>query len=136
MKILFLLFSLSLLGLKACETESAPTPTEISETSNKADDLETLNNLKAEIEKLANSMKCSNAADWKITPLGAKPCGGPSGFIAYHKDIDTASFLSKIKTYTELNKKFNTKHGLMSDCSIIAEPSTVKCVDGKVALVY
>jgi hypothetical protein len=46
----------------------------------------------AEINQLATSQNCTNASDWKFTPIGSKPCGGPMSYIAYSRKIDGKRF--------------------------------------------
>ncbi|MCL7762159.1 hypothetical protein MPF19_01940 [Polaribacter sp. Z014] len=89
-----------------------------------------------EIQNLSYSVSCSNAADWLITEYGAKACGGPQGFIAYSSSIDTVSFLQKIETYTQAEKDFNFKYGVVSDCSIPSAPISVECQNGFPVFTY
>ena len=83
-----------------------------------------------EIQNLSYSVSCSDANDWLFTAYGAKACGGPQGFIAYSSLIDTVSFLQKIETYTQAEKDFNFKYGVVSDCSIPSTPISVACQNG------
>ena len=89
-----------------------------------------------EIQNLSYSVSCSDASDWLITEYGAKACGGPQGFIAYSSLIDTVSFLEKIETYTQAEKDFNLKYGVVSDCSIPNAPISVECQNGYPTLKY
>ncbi|OBY63203.1 hypothetical protein [Polaribacter reichenbachii] len=95
-----------------------------------------LMDLFSEISNLAYSEPCSNANNWAFTAFGAKACGGPQGYLPYSKNIDVASFLQKIKTYTEAEKAFNIKWGIISDCSIISPPKQVECRNGYPTLTY
>ena len=90
----------------------------------------------AEIEALANSEQCINASEWLITAIGAKACGGPTGYIAYSNKIDTTFFLQKVKEYTTAQDEFNKKWNVVSDCSIPQEPLSVTCVEGSPIFVY
>ena len=58
------------------------------------------------------------------------------GYIAYSKNIDTASFLEKIEKYTKAEKEFNIKWSIISDCSLAAVPITVECQNGYPTLIY
>ena len=89
-----------------------------------------------EIQNLSYSVSCSDADDWLFTAYGAKACGGPQGFIAYSSLIDTVSFLQKIETYTQAEKDFNFKYGVVSDCSIPNAPISVACENGYPTLKY
>ena len=83
-----------------------------------------------EIENLAYSTNCTNANDWQFAAYGAKACGGPQGYIPYSNKIDTAAFLQKIAAYTQAEKDYNFKWGVISDCSIVNPPKTIECQNG------
>jgi len=89
-----------------------------------------------EIQTLVYIISCTDTANWSFTAYGSKACGGPQGYVPYSKDIDTIAFLQKIEGYTKAEKKFNIKWGIISDCSIIAEPKNVECINGYPSLIY
>ncbi|WP_051316022.1 hypothetical protein [Algoriphagus vanfongensis] len=89
-----------------------------------------------EIVQLAESESCSDAAQWKFTAIGSKPCGGPTGYIAYSSQLDEASFLDKVKRYNQLMADYNAKNNRFSDCMYLSPPSQVICEAGKPVLVY
>ena len=95
-----------------------------------------LMNLFNEIQNLANSVSCTNTSNWLFTQYGAKACGGPQGFMAYSSQIDTDAFLQKIEIYTQAEKDFNIKWGIVSDCSIPNAPTSVVCQNGFPILKY
>ncbi|WP_299619037.1 hypothetical protein [uncultured Tenacibaculum sp.] len=105
-------------------------------TSDLEEDQELLKQKFEEIEALAKSKSCENANDWAFTAYGAKPCGGPWGYIAYPTTIDVSDFLEKVAAYNELNKEINKKSGAISDCSLIAQPVDVACENGSPVLIY
>ena len=90
----------------------------------------------ARIEAMANTESCQEGQQFEVTAIGHKACGGPTHFIAYSLDIDIASFLQAVETYTEDQRAFNLKWGTISDCSLPQAPSSVACIDGEVTLVY
>lgn len=92
--------------------------------------------LYAEIEKLAEGKPCTDASEWSFTPIGSKPCGGPSGYIAYSTQIDTEHFFNRVALYDMLQKKFNEKWGVSSDCAVVPAPTGVQCVEGKPQFIY
>ncbi|MFI2743299.1 hypothetical protein ACG2LH_11200 [Zhouia sp. PK063] len=89
-----------------------------------------------EITEMAKSESCEDAANWKFTPIGAKACGGPTGFIAYSKKINEDDFLKKVATYTNNQKTYNKKWGIVSDCMAIKPPQDVSCTNGSAELVF
>lgn len=88
------------------------------------------------IISLSESNQCTNSEDWLITAIGAKACGGPTGFIAYSKNLDTVNFLNLVTAYTANQKTYNQKWGVISDCSIPPSPSSIKCENNLPVFVY
>lgn len=97
----------------------------------KFDDEQELSKLRSEIQKISDQVACDNAADWRVVPIGAKACGGASGFIAYSIKIDTVDFLKKVDLYNNKQKAFNVKWGISSDCIALAGPKSITCENGK-----
>lgn len=89
-----------------------------------------------EIQNLVYAISCTDAANWTFTAYGSKACGGPQGYIAYSKNMNTVDFLNKITGYTETEKEFNIKWGITSDCSLITEPIAIECKNGYPNLIY
>jgi len=89
-----------------------------------------------EIEKIAAPVPCTDPSEWKFTAIGAKACGGPAAYIAYHESIDEAAFLAKVEAYTNAQREFNKKWNIKSDSAITPEPSGVTCENGKPKLIY
>ena len=96
--------------------------------------LESLEALEAEINALSESVPCSNAAEWKFTPMGSKACGGPIRYIAYHVSVEN-QFLDLVNEYTSRQEAFNKKYDVISDCSLLVAPKGVTCEGGKPILV-
>jgi hypothetical protein len=95
-----------------------------------------LDQLWAEINQLATSQNCTNASDWKFTPIGSKPCGGPMSYIAYSRKIDGKRFLELVNNYTALQADFNKRTGAISNCELVARPSGVRCENSKAVSIY
>jgi hypothetical protein len=89
-----------------------------------------------EIQELSSSVSCSDATNWLFTAYGSKACGGSQGYIAYSTEIDTNDFLNKIEIYTQAEKTFNVRWGIISDCSIASVPVSVECENGIPTLKY
>ena len=89
----------------------------------------------AEIIRLSESVPCSNASEWKFTPMGNKACGGPARYIAYHQSVER-EFLDLVERFTPLQKAYNEKNNVISDCLLVGPPRTIQCNGGKAILVY
>jgi len=104
--------------------------------SQRPDDEKKLTALYADIQKMAQQIKCENAGDWKFTAIGSKACGGPTGFVVYSIKLDTTVFLQKVRSYTAQQDAFNKKWGVSSDCMAVLPPKGVACEDGKPKFIY
>lgn len=89
-----------------------------------------------EIDSLAGLYTCTDVAEWQFTAVGDKACGGPIVYIAYSTRLDTVDFLDKVKTYTNLQRMYNKKWNVVSDCMYITPPSYILCKDGKPTLIW
>lgn len=85
---------------------------------------------------LSESVVCEDNTEWRFAGIGDKPCGGPTGYIAYSIRIDTADFLRRLEDYNEAVRARNIREGLVSDCALEPAPFGVKCQDGKPELIY
>lgn len=98
-------------------------------------DEENMQKLRVEIEDEIAKINCTNADDWRISPLGSKPCGGPAAFIAYPVKAEE-ELLPKITEFNRQSSAFNLKYGLISDCAVTPAPTGVRCESGKAVLLY
>jgi hypothetical protein len=131
--------TISLSSCKSANSDTSTLPKDISErpadeNSQKYDEA-ALEKIKSAIESEIAKEKCTRNADWAFAPIGSKACGGPSGYIAYPKKIET-SILPKIENYTQKMSEFNKKHNITSDCMMAPEPTSVRCENGKGVLVF
>lgn len=127
--------------LIACQKETAhlspcTVAGSITQKTTRLEDEQLLLNLLNDLALSAQNTQCTGTEQWGITPLGAKPCGGPASYLVYNKAIDTTCFMQKVKQYTLLAEQFNTKYQLISDCSLMAMPIKVTCVNGKPIMGY
>lgn len=97
---------------------------------------EVIDNLKIEIKNLANESVCSEDIICYSVGIGAKPCGGFWEYIVYSSSIDVVPLLTKIETMNELEKQYNIKYTVQSDCYIVAPPRSLTCEDGKCIAVF
>ena len=89
-----------------------------------------------EISELAYSSTCSNSNTWQFIAYGSKACGGPKGYLPYSNKIDTNTFLEKVEVYSQAEKEYNLKWGIISDCAIANPPKSIECQNGYPILKY
>ena len=95
-----------------------------------------LEKLATEIKSMADESICSDQFICDYIGFGSKPCGGNWEYLVYSSSIDTKKFLDKVKKYNDLEKKLNTKYGIVSDCMFATPPVKVICENGKCKAVY
>lgn len=101
-----------------------------------ANDQRKLDSELLEIKNMVQKISCVADSEWRITPIGSKGCGGPTGYISYSVEIDTTIFLKKVNEYTTGQKEFNNRWGTVSDCSIPQKPKSIVCENGRPKFVY
>ena len=97
---------------------------------------EKIDSLKTEIKNIADTSVCTEDYRCYSVGIGAKPCGGFWEYIVYSNSIDVVDFLAKIEKLNELEKAYNLKYSIQSDCFMAMPPSRIDCVDGKCAGVF
>lgn len=127
-KYIITLITLFLITIVSCSEEDLK--------GSKFDDEQELSKLRSELQKISDQVVCDNSADWRIVPIGAKPCGGANSFIAYSIKIDAVEFLKKVDNYNNKLKAFNIKWGIASDCAVIVGPKSITCENGRPKLNY
>ena len=138
----FIIIAISIFTLSACSSKAAldeetlPKDIALKPHDHFAQDEEQvqMKNLVKEIDSLISTETCTNAADWKFTAIGAKPCGGPSSYIAYPEKLEE-EVLPKITQLTSMQSAFNIKYNLTSDCAVVMPPVEIRCENGKAILV-
>ena len=91
--------------------------------------------MRASIDSLRDSHTCSGTGDWRISPLGSKPCGGPAAYIAYNKEVES-EILPRIQEFTRRQAAYNSRRNLFSDCKVEPQPTGIKCESGKPVLIF
>lgn len=136
----FLLIAIAVLSLSSCkskvvDTENLPKDIALKPDNNllQQKDKEQMNVLIKEIDSLIASEVCKDANSWTFAPIGAKPCGGPSSYLAYPKNKES-EILPKIEKFSEMQMAFNKKYQLTSDCMLVTPPAGIRCEDGKAVL--
>jgi len=97
---------------------------------------EVIDNLKVEVKAMAKASICSEEYTCYSVGIGAKPCGGFWEYIIYSNSIDIVPFLNKIESLNELEKAYNEKYTILSDCFMAMPPSSIDCIDGKCVGVF
>jgi hypothetical protein len=95
-----------------------------------------LDSLKIEIKALATESLCSEEYTCFSVGFGAKPCGGNWEYLIYSSSIDVVDLLAKVESYNDLEKKYNKKYTIMSDCFLVMPPSKIICEDGKCKAIF
>jgi hypothetical protein len=108
----------------------------ITDKSSKKEDDAALQEALIAVKERAQINSCNSPTDFSIIPIGSKACGGPIEFIPYNRAIDTSCFFQLVNFYGEQMQKYNTKHGVISDCSVIQMPKGIRCENGKPVLFY
>lgn len=102
---------------------------------NKTKDEQELQQLMVEIKALAETSKCDNAEILSIA-VGEKACGGPKIYVPYTSSINVNEFKNLVTKYTELEKTYNKKWNIASDCALAQPPKSVTCQNGKLIVQY
>jgi len=80
--------------------------------------------LQAQIRRLVGKAECSSDSQCRILPLGARPCGGPAGYLAWSSTATPAGELQALADrYRTEQQERNAQSGMVSDCRAIAPPA-------------
>ncbi len=85
---------------------------------------------------MADESLCSDENTCYSVGFGSKPCGGFWEYLVYSNSIEVVDFLAKIQDYNELEKKYNVKYNILSDCFLVMPPKETICENGKCKAVY
>ena len=81
------------------------------------------------VEPLIVNNSCNGADDCASIAWGAKPCGGPWGYLVYApSNIDVARLQQLVAEYNQLQAEVNQLTGATSDCAVVVEPE-LDCLD-------
>ncbi len=79
--------------------------------------------LKKDVRAVAKPAGCTQAAQCKAMPMGAKPCGGPTEFVIYCSvGTDEKVLTEKVQAATDAEKAKNAATGAMGTCLALAQP--------------
>jgi len=99
-------------------------------------DLKVLSDLGDDINVLIESSACTDETECAFIAFGTKPCGGPWGYLVYSNSIDTDELIEKVERFNQLQKTYNLKYNIISDCSVVSPPDALICEDNKCKAVY
>jgi hypothetical protein len=98
-----------------------------------------LASVRAQLETtLANASACSADTDCHTVAVGAKSCGGPTGYRAFSgKNVDPASVAALAQHERDLAAQAARESHQVSTCFMLADPGArcqaSKCVTGRPA---
>lgn len=116
-----LLIISSILFLISCSSDAIP---EGSELLPKLSDYTDLQQTAILIDLEVDDAAASNLNSCDMIPIGAKPCGGPWGYLVFSKEISDKKSLEELaETYTELDHIRNIEEGRISTCEITGAPT-------------
>jgi hypothetical protein len=82
--------------------------------------------LRAPIAALIGNAPCDNQSQCHVVGIGAKPCGGPSGFLAWSdKKTDAKALDAAVRAQAQAAREENKASGLASDCMMSPTPVAV-----------
>ena len=84
----------------------------------------------AQIRALIGNASCSDASQCRVLPIGARPCGGPEGYLAYStSSAPEDQLLALAERHKQERAKVHAESGVLSDCRFMPPPAAV-CVAG------
>ncbi len=95
-----------------------------------------LDNMKTEIERLANTSTCGDNITCKFIAFGSKPCGGPWTYLVYSTSIDTNKLEDLVEVYNQYEQDFNINWSIASDCAVTTPPTSVECENNICIAIY
>jgi hypothetical protein len=88
----------------------------------------------ARIQSLAAAPSCTEDSQCHSLALGASPCGGPEGYIAWSSARTPADGIRALgRTYEAERRDANARSGMISNCRFTPDPGAV-CRAGVCAL--
>ncbi len=103
---------------------------------NKTNDELALQQLMVKIKALAESSKCGDNIEILSIGVGEKACGGAKIYVPYTSSINVDEFKKLVAEYTALEKTYNKKWSIVSDCALAQPPKSVTCQNGKLVIQY
>jgi len=105
-------------------------------TKSKVEDEKQLQQLMLQITTLAETSKCGDNTEIFTVTVGEKACGGAKIYIPYTNSIDVDQLKNLTTKYTSLEKAYNKKWNIVSDCALTLPPKSITCQSGKLVVEY
>lgn len=82
-----------------------------------------IDSLMSRARSLARAEGCSDASSCRAAALGWKACGGPKEYVVYcAASSDTAELARTVELVSRLDREYNERYGVVSDCMLLMEP--------------
>ncbi|AXT18490.1 hypothetical protein D7030_07435 [Flavobacteriaceae bacterium AU392] len=92
------------------------------------EELGILNELRIDIQTLAQTSTCDSNTECRFINLGNKPCGGPETYIIYSTSIDTEKLEQMVVSFNLKQRIFNDRwQPLSSNCTSPKLPIGFNC---------
>jgi hypothetical protein len=97
-------------------------------------DEQALKDVRSEIVSLIGEPRCANLVHCRVLALGARPCGGPSEYLAFSSLTAKREILeAKAYEYSFLEEEVNRSKAAVGSCEVLPPPHAT-CVDGRCTL--
>ncbi|MFC0131693.1 hypothetical protein CR105_12670 [Massilia eurypsychrophila] len=84
------------------------------------------NDLPAQMRAQIGNAACTDSAQCKTVPLGARACGGPEGYLAYSAaKTPAAPLLALAERYAQQRSAEQAAAGMASTCQMAVDPGAV-----------
>lgn len=94
-------------------------------TGDQSADRARLDSLVVIARSLARAEGCGAAAECRTAALGVKACGGPKEYLVYcSASTDSVALASAVDLVNTMEREFNERYNLVSDCMLLLEPGT------------
>jgi len=102
--------------------------------SSASSDEQALKAVRGEIVGLIGEPRCANLVHCRVLALGARPCGGPSEYLAYSSlTANRETIEAKAYEYSFLEEEVNRSKAAVGSCDVLPPPRAA-CVDGHCTL--
>jgi hypothetical protein len=90
-----------------------------------------MHKMQTRIQEIVANDYCVSDADCKTLAFGAKACGGPHSYIVHSTTANWNELENLVNQYNQYEYQRNLAEGVISDCSLLAEPTDLKCTNNK-----